>query len=129
MKGKSPLRLACYLSHILEAIARIEAYVNEMKEAEFAENQLVQDAVIRNLEIIGEAANNISKRYPEFAAAHPELPLKDAFEMRNFLSHGYFAINLAVVWETVKTDLPALELQVRGVLEAFSSSSPRSLLS
>lgn len=56
----------------------------------FLHQKLVQDAVIRHLEIIGEAANNIEKHHPRFAAAHPELPLSIADDMRNALAHGYF---------------------------------------
>ena len=74
-------RLAGYLGHILEAIGRIERYTEDMNEAAFLNNQLVQDAVIRNFEIIGEASNNIEKHYPEFAAAHPELPLSFAYQI------------------------------------------------
>ena len=56
-----------------------------MDEQAFMNTQLVQDAVIRNFEVIGEASNNIEKLYPEFAAAHPELPLAFAYQMRNVL--------------------------------------------
>lgn len=65
-------RLSEYLSHILEAIERIDDYSSGMDGRTFLSNHLVQDAVVRNLEVIGEASNNIEKRYPEFAAAHPE---------------------------------------------------------
>ncbi len=65
------VRLPDYLGHILEAIARIERYTAGLDGAAFAQNSLVQDAVIRNFEIIGEASRNISKRYPDFAATHP----------------------------------------------------------
>ena len=76
-------RLADYLAHIAEAIERIDCYTEDMDEMAFLNHQLVQDAVIRNLEVIGEASNNIEKHYPEFAAAHPELPLSSAYQMRN----------------------------------------------
>ncbi|WP_200906573.1 HepT-like ribonuclease domain-containing protein [Gulbenkiania mobilis] len=74
-------RLADYLAHILEAIGRIHRYTEDMAELAFLENELVQDAVIRNFEIIGEASRNIERHYPDFAAAHPEVPL--AFAYRN----------------------------------------------
>ena len=67
-------RLADYLAHILEAIERIGRYTEHITEAAFLENEMVQDAVIRNFEIVGEASHNIETHYPEFAAAHPELP-------------------------------------------------------
>lgn len=81
-------RLADYLAHILEAICRIERYTGPLDQASFLQNQLVQDAVIRNLEIIGEASNNIQRHCPDFAAAHPELPLSFAYQMRNAIAHG-----------------------------------------
>lgn len=101
-------RLASYLAHITEAIDRINRYTGDMNEAAFLDNQLVQDAVIRNFEIIGEASNNITKHYPEFAASHPELPLSFAYEMRNAIAHGYFKVDFLIVWKTIQRDLPGL---------------------
>jgi len=68
-------RLQDYLAHIIQAIQRIHHYTEDMDEVGFLENELVQDAVIRNIEIIGEASNNIDKYYQDFAQLHPELPL------------------------------------------------------
>ena len=99
-------RLADYLAHIVEAIERINHYVADMDELAFLANQLVQDAVIRNFEIIGESSNYIEKRFPEFVKAHPELPLSSAYQMRNAMIHGYFKIDMEVVWKTICNDLP-----------------------
>jgi uncharacterized protein with HEPN domain len=99
-------RLLDYINHILEAIERIEYYVQDLEELAFLGNTLVQDAVIRNLEIIGEASNNIERRYPDFVTLHPELPLSAAYQMRNAIAHGYFKIDFEVVWKTIRTDLP-----------------------
>ena len=79
---------------------------------------MVQDAVIRNLEIIGEASRNIERHYPEFATAHPELPLAFAYEMRNVLAHGYFKVDLDIVWKTIENDLPPLRAQVQTLVQA-----------
>jgi uncharacterized protein with HEPN domain len=98
-------RLADYLAHIVEAIERIRQYTKDMTELAFLENRLVQDAVIRNLEIIGEASNNIEKRFPDFAASHSELPLAFAYQMRNAVAHGYFKVDLEIVWNTINSDL------------------------
>lgn len=106
-------RLADYLAHILEAIERIYRYTDDLDEIGFLGNQMVQDAVIRNLEIIGEASNNIAKRFPEFAAAHPDLPLTFAYQMRNVLAHGYFKVDFEVVWRTIGDDLSRLYRQVQ----------------
>lgn len=97
-------RLDDYLGHIIEAIERIERYTGDVNETAFLEDQLVQDAVIRNFEIIGEASNNVEKHYPEFSAAHPELPLSPAYQMRNAITHGYFKSCLEIVWKTIKGD-------------------------
>jgi len=108
-------RLVDYLAHILEAIERIERYTEDMVELAFLDNQLVQDAVIRNFEIIGEASNNIEKHYPEFAADHAELPLAVAYQMRNAIAHGYFKVDFEIVWKTIHRDLPGLFAQVTEV--------------
>lgn len=105
-------RLVDYLAHVLQAIERIERYTGDLDEAAFLENQLVQDAVIRNLEVIGEASNNVEKHYPDFAAAHPELPLSFAYQMRNAVAHGYFKVDFKIVWTTICRDLPGLRAQV-----------------
>ena len=101
-------RLVDYLAHITEAIKRIDRYTADMDEVTFLNNELVQDAVIRNLEIIGEASNNIEKHYPDFATSHPELPLSFAYQMRNAIAHGYFRVDFEIVWKTVHRDLPGL---------------------
>ena len=105
-------RLADYLGHILEAIERIEGYTQGMDDAALQSNLMLQDAVIRNLEIIGEASHNIIKHHPDFAAANPDLPLNAAYQMRNAVAHGYFKVDLDIVWETVRHELPKLRAQV-----------------
>jgi uncharacterized protein with HEPN domain len=86
-------RLGSYLAHIVEAIERIERYTQGMAQSAYMQNTLVQDAVIRNLEIIGEARHNIETHCAAFAAAHPELPLATAYQMRNAVAHGHFKVD------------------------------------
>ena len=112
---RDPQRLSDYLNHILEAIERIEEYVSELDEMAFLGNKLVQDAVIRNFEVIGEASNNIEKRFPEFVAAHPELPLTSAYQMRNAVAHGYFQVDFEILWKTIQRDLPGLHTKVKEI--------------
>lgn len=102
---------------MLDAVARIDEYLNGKTQREFMAASLLQDAVIRNLEIIGEAARNIVRRDPEFVAGHPELTLTAAYEMRNVLAHGYFAVDLDVVWQTIRHDLPALKAGIARILK------------
>jgi uncharacterized protein with HEPN domain len=113
-------RLADYLAHILEAIERIDRYTEDMDEMAFLNDQLVQDAVIRNFEIIGEASNNIEKHYPEFASVHPELPLAFAYQMRNAVAHGYFQVDFEIVWKTIHRDLSDLHSQIQEVQASIS---------
>jgi uncharacterized protein with HEPN domain len=96
-----------------------------MDESTFLNNPLVQDAVIRNFEIIGEASNNIEKHNPEFAAANPQLPLAFAYQMPNALSHGYFKVDLKIVWRTIHSELPDLHVRVQSVLMAYQSPDSR----
>lgn len=70
-----PRRLPDYLGHIIQAIERIHRYTGDMDEVGFLQSEMAQDAVIRNFEVIGEASRNIERNHPDFAAAHPELPL------------------------------------------------------
>lgn len=76
-------------------------------------DELVQDAVIRNIEIIGEASHNIEKSFPEFVASFPELPLSFAYQMRNAVAHGYFKVDFGIVWRTIQNDLPEFGLQLQ----------------
>jgi uncharacterized protein with HEPN domain len=78
----------------------------------FSADRRTQDAVIRNLEIVGEACNNIARHHPEFEALHPEVPWRFDYEMRYALAHGYFTVDVSIVWQTVQRDLPALRAQV-----------------
>lgn len=110
-------RLIDYLMHIVDAIERINRYTNNLNAHEFLNNELVQDAVIRNLEVIGEASRNIEKHYAQFAAEHPELPLSSAYQMRNAIAHGYFKVDYAIVWKTIHADLPVLNQHVKQVIE------------
>lgn len=111
--SRDPQRLPDYLQHIAQAIERILRYTGSLDEPGFRASEIVQDAVIRNFEVIGEACRNIERHHPDYAAAHPELPLAVAYEMRNALSHGYFQVDLAIVWQTVQRDLPGLLALVR----------------
>jgi uncharacterized protein with HEPN domain len=83
-------------------------------------NPMVQDAVIRNFEIIGEASHNIDIHYPAFVSAHPALPLAYAYQMRNAVAHGYFKVDMEIVWKTIHSDLPELYQQVSSALMDLS---------
>lgn len=126
MKKTDKLRVPEYLGHILEAIYRIDSYVEDIDEGGFIKDKKTQDAVIRNFEIIGEACNNIAKQHPEFVSMHADIPFGSAYEMRNALAHGYFKIDLEVVWSTIHDDFPKLAQQIKAVLAREYPSSARS---
>ena len=94
-----------YLLDILLAARKAIGFVKGMTWAEFAQSELHQSALVRPLEIIGEAARRISA---ETQQSHPEIPWQQMIGMRNRLIHEYFRVNLEAVWETVQDDLPRL---------------------
>ncbi|CAN5215899.1 DUF86 domain-containing protein [soil metagenome] len=116
MSKAKDLRVTDYLEHILEAIQRIYQYTENMTNIMFFNNTLVQDAVIRNFENIGEACRNIQRQDPFFCEKHPYLPLDIAYEMRNALAHGYFDVDMEIVWDTIEQNLPNLKCQVQKIL-------------
>jgi uncharacterized protein with HEPN domain len=101
-------RLPDYLDHIEAAAALACSYVEGMDRADFESDRRTQQAVIMNLIIIGEAATKLLQEHASFCARHPSVPWHGMKGMRNRMAHGYFDINLEVVWSTVWTALPTL---------------------
>jgi len=104
---KSP-RIADYVGHMIEAAQRIRTYTQGLTREEFLANTLVQDGVIRNFEVIGEAARNIELVAPAFVQQHPDIAWGGAQGMRHRLAHGYFRVRLDVVWVAIQRDIPEL---------------------
>lgn len=102
-----------YLGHINDAVETIDKYLGETDYQQFCENKMMVDAVVRQLEIIGEATNNLSR---DFRSTHPEVPFRDIIDMRNVLIHDYAGVNTMIVWETCKIDLPPLKKAVEELL-------------
>lgn len=113
------LRTADYLAHMLDAMDRIRRYISGIDLAGFESQSLIQDAVIRNIEIVGEAARNITIKDPAFISAHPEVPWAKAIQTRDRISHGYSTVQLEIIWATIQRDLPAMEMQVTALLQAL----------
>ena len=103
-----------YLGHILEAIEKIKRFSKDMDRDEFLENDLVMDAIVRNIEIIGEATKNLPE---EFKKENPEIPWKDIAGMRDRIVHFYFGLDFEVIWDTVQIDIPDLEKKIRKALK------------
>jgi len=114
---KHPERVEDYLGHIVEAIERATSYLEALPDFDaFQKNQQVQDAVVRNIEIIGEAVTKINSLAPDFINQHSELPWTQMRAMRNVVIHEYFFVDLKVVWTTVKSDLPRLRVQIEDLI-------------
>lgn len=109
-------RIPDYLGHILQAIERIERHTADVDEMAFLSSELIQDAVIRNLEIIGEAANNVLRADASFATKHAEIPWQVMYAMRNRLSHAYDKVDMEIVWKTIQRDLPELYHLVKAAI-------------
>ncbi|MFJ5258563.1 DUF86 domain-containing protein [Pseudomonas sp. NPDC088414] len=101
-------RLGDYLEHMRQAASDALVFVEGLSKEEFVDDKRTQQAVIMSLVIIGEAATKVMDRFPEFAAQNPQTPWRSMRGMRNRIAHGYFDINLDVVWDTVKVALPEL---------------------
>jgi uncharacterized protein with HEPN domain len=117
-------RVPDYLDHLILAIDRAMAYVSGMSVEAFRADTRTQDAVIRSIEIIGEAAHRVRRMDPAFAATHADIPWEQMYGMRNRIVHDYFEIDLDVVWQTVITDLPALRAKIFP-LRASIAPNPR----
>ena len=103
-----------YLTHIREAIETIEEYLKDVSYDSFVSNKMIIDAVVRELEIIGEASNNLSDHFRE---EHSGVLWRRMKDMRNFLIHEYFGVNTKVVWYTCKDDLPQLKSFMEKILD------------
>ncbi len=108
-------RLTDYLEHMQQAATDACTFVEGLGKANFLEDKRTQQAVIMSLIIIGEAATKAMDNYAEFTQAQHEVPWRSMRGMRNRIAHGYFDINLNVVWETVQVALPELLKQLPAV--------------
>ena len=112
---KRDMRL--FLQDILESIQLIEEYTQALAEEEFYKNLLTQDAVVRRLEIMGEAAKHIDE---DFRNKYPDVPWVEIAGMRDVLIHEYFGVKLERVWSIVKKDLPDLKEKMLLIMEQIS---------
>jgi len=103
-----------FLRDMQEAVRRIRAYTEAMAYDQLLTDIKTQDAVIRNLEIVGEAAKNIST---QLSSKYPNIPWKGMAGVRDGLIHHYFGVNLDIVWNIVTVELPSLESQVKEILQ------------
>ena len=103
-----------YLSHILESIGLVQTYTQEIAKEDFLSSQQVQDAVIRRIEVIGEATKNLPA---EFKENWRDVPWRRMAGMRDVLIHEYFGVDLTETWKTVQADLPELKEKLSRIME------------
>lgn len=101
-----------YVDHIILSIKHILSYTKDVSKEEFAKNTLIQDAVIRNFEIIGEATKKVSS---DFKQVNYEIPWKEMAGMRARLIHDYIGVDIQVIWDTIEQDLPVLQKLLKGI--------------
>lgn len=114
MSKREPL---LYLQDILTSITRIEEYTNNLSFEDLNDDWKTIDAVVRNLEIIGEAARNMPE---DIIEQNPDIPWGYMISMRNKVIHAYFGVDLDILWKTIKEDLPLLKQQIAKILKEYS---------
>lgn len=112
-------RIVDYLDQMLGAAAQIGSYIEGMDKAGFLADKRTQDAVVLNLIVLGEIATRLLRDHADFTDDHPSIPWRAMKGMRNRIAHGYFDINLDVVWDTVTTPISQL---VEGLAKVRNSA-------
>ena len=105
-----------FLQHVLDSITIIEEYLQGVDEEKFMQTRLLQDGVIRQIEIVGEAIRHVSR---DMRRTYSEIPWQDVAGMRDKLIHDYFGVDLEKVWLTTQDDLPVLKQKIAGILNDF----------
>lgn len=105
-------RLPDYLDHMRQAIVDAQSFTEGMAQEDFIQDKRTQQAVVMSLIVLGEAATKVMDQHPAFTERHKQIPWRSMRGMRNRIAHGYFDINLEVVWDTVQTALPTLKSQL-----------------
>jgi uncharacterized protein with HEPN domain len=114
-----------YLQHVLDAANRITENIAETNESDFFTDYKTQDAIIRQIEILGEAGKNVLDSDSGFEVEHTEIAREfhAARGMRNLLAHGYFSVDLKTVWNTATVDIPKIKETVESILQIQTESS------
>jgi len=119
MSGK--IRLTDYLDHIKQAAMDACSFVDGMDKSSFLKDKRTQSAVVMSLIVMGEASTKVMDRHPDFAQQNSNVPWRSMRGMRNRIAHGYFEIDLDLVWDTVQIALPALLDQLDQTLARYNN--------
>ena len=111
-----------FIGHIQESIKNIEDFVEEISKEQFLKDKEKQHAVVRAIEVIGEATKNIPD---EIRNRYPSIPWRDMAGMRDKIIHGYFMVDFETVWLVVKVEVPKLKKQMREIMEAEKKENKR----
>ena len=103
-----------FLKHILDYIGKIERYLQGYDLEKFKNNEEKIDSVVRNVEIIGEAANNLTR---DFRSKNPQIEWREIINTRNRIIHGYAIVDLEIIWNVTQEDLPILRTEIEKILE------------
>ena len=122
--SRHALRAPDYMQHMLDAANRVALYIQGKRYDEFVADRLVQDAVLHNLPILGEASRNFLKVLPNAPDYFPAVPFADIYATRNRLIHGYFLIDFEIVWALVSEEIPELRVTLRKAIESWPSHLP-----
>lgn len=119
---RKPREVTDYLWDMYENVQKAQAFIRGYSFTQFEQDERIHYAVVRALEIIGESASKIPQ---DIQNLYGEIPWREISGMRNKLIHDYFGVDLAVVWQTVKEDLPNLQTQLAAMLRDFGEEAPR----
>jgi len=117
--SRHPERAADYLEHILDALDRIQRYTSDKSESDFMADTILQDAVLRNLGVVGEAARKLLADAPEYVALHPEIPIAKINATRNRIIHAYEEVDLDIIWNLLLYDVSILRPKIVDALSEF----------
>jgi uncharacterized protein with HEPN domain len=116
----APRRAArAYIDDLLEFCVRIQQYTAAISFEQFTSNSMVQDAVVRNIELLGEASQQLLQILPDAAARFPAIPFKQMYLTRNRLIHGYTSLRLPAVWQVIEEEIPVLRQKIEETLASF----------
>lgn len=110
-----------YVEHMLDACIQIQTYIAGKTEADFLSDGLLQDGVVRRLEILGEASRQLRDVLPDAEARFPSIPFRTMYATRNQLIHGYIFVNYGVIWGVAHDEIPPMRASLEAILASWPS--------